>query len=167
LNGTLNAFLPLYATDVVRLTAADAGWLFGAQTLTILMIRPIVGAASDRLGRRGLIAAGLISCSGAMAAISLTSTGSALFAAVLAYAMGAALTTAASAAYVTDIAPRARYGAAHGVFGTIYDIGDAGGPIVAGLLVGLWGYAATFQAIAAAAAIMAIVFYLSSCRPQR
>jgi len=32
---------------------------------------------------------------------------------------------------MTDLARRARYGTAHGVFGTIYDIGDALGPIAA------------------------------------
>ena len=54
----------------------------------------------------------------------------------MSYAAGVAITTAATSAYITDITRRARYGAAHGVFGTIYDVGDALGPIAAGLLVG-------------------------------
>jgi MFS family permease len=83
-------------------------------------------------------------------------------AAVVAYAAGVAVTTAATSAYVTDVAPRARYGAAHGVFGTIYDVGDAAGPIVAGLLVAAWGYAPMFQVMAVAAIAAAAVFYVSS-----
>ncbi len=36
-------------------------------------------------------------------------------------------------------------GAAHGVFGTIYDVGDALGPIAAGILVPPWGTSACFR----------------------
>ena len=50
------------------------------------------------------------------------------------------------------------FGAAHGVFGTIYDIGDAGGPLVGGVLVQAWGYAPTFQLMATLAAVTAIAF---------
>jgi hypothetical protein len=45
------------------------------------------------------------------------------------------------------------------VFGTIYDIGDAGGPLVAGLLVAAVGYTITFQLMAGLAMLAAIAFY--------
>jgi sugar phosphate permease len=57
---------------------------------------------------------------------------------------------------------RARYGAAHGVFGTIYDVGDALGPIVAGLLVAAVGYTRMFQVMAAVALTMAVAFAVAS-----
>ena len=44
----------------------------------------------------------------------------------------------------------------------IYDIGDALGPIAAGLLVASVGYARMFQVIAADAVVMAIVFAATS-----
>jgi hypothetical protein len=62
-------------------------------------------------------------------------------------------------AFVTDVAPRARYGAAHGVSGAICDIADAAGPLVAGLLVGAWGYATMFRAMATAATLTGLMFY--------
>lgn len=158
LNGTLNAFLPLYAREAIGLNAADIGWLFGLQTVTTLAMRPIVGIASDRVGRRGVIVVGLMVCSAAVWMIAMADTRADLFAAVLAYAAGVAVTTAATSAYITDVAPRARYGAAHGVFGTIYDVGDAGGPIVAGLLVAGWGYAYMFRTMAIAALTVAVTF---------
>ena len=74
------------------------------------------------------------------------------------YAAGVAITTAATSAYITDITRRARYGAAHGVFGTIYDVGDALGPIAAGVLVAWLGYAHMFQVMAVVAIMMAVVF---------
>lgn len=158
INGTLNAFLPLFAADRIGLDAVQIGWLFGAQTVTTLAIRPAIGAASDRIGRRGAITAGLIGCAATVFAISLSTSQAQLYGAVLAYAVSVAITTAATGAYITDVAPRARFGAAHGVFGTIYDVGDAAGPLVGGLLVQAWGYAPTFQLMAALAAITGAIF---------
>jgi MFS family permease len=81
---------------------------------------------------------------------------------IVTYAAGVAITTAATSAYITDITRRARYGAAHGVFGTIYDIGDALGPISAGILVAKLGYAQMFQVMAVVAAMMAITFVITT-----
>jgi MFS family permease len=85
-----------------------------------------------------------------------------IVAAVVTYAAGVATTTAATSAFVTDVTRRARYGAAHGVFGTIYDVGDALGPIMAGVLVAAVGYAGMFQIMALVAGTMAIGFSVAS-----
>jgi MFS transporter, DHA1 family, multidrug resistance protein len=85
-----------------------------------------------------------------------------IVAAIVAYATGVATTTAATSAYITDVTRRARYGAAHGVFGTIYDIGDALGPIAAGVLVSWVGYARMFQIMSVVALTMAIAFGVAS-----
>ncbi|MGH9373387.1 MAG: MFS transporter, partial [Vicinamibacterales bacterium] len=60
LNGTLNAFLPLYGREVLGLSVTQLGWLFGLQTLTTLAIRPLIGFLSDRAGRRWVIVTGLV-----------------------------------------------------------------------------------------------------------
>jgi MFS family permease len=162
LNGALNAFLPLYAREVVGLTPPQIGWLFAVHVLTTLIVRPIVGAASDRAGRRGVIATGLVVCSLAVLALSVTTSAWALVVAVLTYAAGVATTTAATSAFITDVTKRQRYGTAHGVFGTIYDIGDATGPIAAGLIVSAFGYAPLFRILAGVGIAMAIVFAMAS-----
>jgi MFS family permease len=125
LNGTLNAFLPLFAQDELGLGSVQLGWLFGLQTVTTLATRPVMGMISDRVGRRGVIATGLTTSSAAVLLVSLATSVSTLVTAVLLYAVGVAVTTAATSAFITDLSQRARYGAAHGVFGTIYDVGDA------------------------------------------
>lgn len=164
LHGTLSAFLPLFASEELGLTPAHLGWLFAVQIVTTLATRPIIGALSDRVGRRGVIAAGLTLCSVAVMLISLARNVPALVAGVVLYAIGVAVTTAATAAFITDLSHRARYGAAHGVFGTIYDVGDALGPIAAGFLVAAVGYARMFQVMAMVAAAMAVIFVLASRR---
>ena len=158
LNGMLNAFLPLYGREILNLSGSELGWLFGLQTVTTLMARPVIGVLSDRAGRRAVIVTGLTICSLAVFSLSAATKLMTVVAVVLTYAGGVAITTAATSAYITDITRRARYGAAHGVFGTIYDIGDALGPIAGGALVAGLGYSRMFQVMAAIAMTMAVVF---------
>jgi len=160
----LNAFLPLYAHEVLNLSGSALGWLFGLQTVTTLLVRPVIGVLSDRVGRRSVIATGLTICSAAVFSLSMATSLSTVIAVIVTYAAGVAMTTAATSAFITDITQRARYGAAHGVFGTIYDIGDALGPIAAGMLVARLGYAHMFQVMAAVAVTMAAAFAVTSAR---
>ncbi len=164
LNGTLNAFVPLYGHEVLGLSVTQLGWLFGAQTLTTLAVRPLVGIVSDRAGRRWVITTGLMLCCAAVLLVSIAATLPVIVGAVTAYAVGVATTTAATSAYITDVTRRARYGAAHGVFGTIYDVGDALGPILAGVLVAAVGYPRMFQVMATIAFTMAVAFGYASRR---
>ena len=162
LNGSLNAFLPLFGLEVLGLSVTQLGWLFGMQTLTTLAVRPGIGFLSDRVGRRWVIVTGLVVCSGAVLLISTATNMSDIVAAIVVYAAGVATTTAATSAYITDVTRRARYGAAHGVFGTIYDVGDALGPIVAGILVAAVGYPRMFEVMATVALTMAVAFGVAS-----
>ena len=164
LNGTLNAFLPLFARDVLGLHATLIGWTFGVQTLTILATRPVMGIAADRLGHRRVIVAGLTLCGAAVVLLSFATALATLLPAIVAYAIGVAVTTAATSAFITDLARRAHYGAAHGVFGTIYDVGDALGPIAAGLLVAHVGYGHTFRIMGSVTLTAAVLFSLVSHR---
>jgi hypothetical protein len=50
------------------------------------------------------------------------------------------------------------------VFGTIYDVGDALGPIAAGVLVAWLGYAHMFQVMAVVAIMMAAAFAIGTAR---
>jgi MFS family permease len=164
LNGMLNAFLPLYGREVLNLSGSELGWLFGLQTITTLMVRPAMGVLSDRVGRRALIVTGLTSCSLAVLALSLATSLTTVTAVILVYAAGVAITTAATSAYITDLTRRARYGAAHGVFGTIYDVGDALGPIAAGALVASLGYSHMFQVMATVGITMVMAFVIGTAK---
>ena len=167
LHGALSAFLPLFAHETLGLTPAELGWIFSVQVITTLAIRPLIGALSDRIGRRPLIAAGLMLCSGAVLAMSFAGSATVLTATLVSYAAGVAITSAATAAYITDLARRTRYGTAHGVFGSIYDVGDAMGPLLGGLLVAAVGYVWMFRTIAVVALAMALAFLAGSRRAAR
>ena len=158
LNGIVSAFLPLYAADVAGLGGLEIGVLIGLQTAATLLSRPLFGLVSDRIGRRPLIIAGLLTCAVCVLGVSFVQQPWLLALVVAIYGAGLALTTSATAAQITDFARDARYGAAHGIFGTIYDIGDAFGPIAAGVLVATIGMPNAFRTMAIVTLLLVMVF---------
>ena len=68
--------------------------------------------------------------------------------------VGVGAVTPVTNALIADLASARRLGAAMGVFGTIWDIGEAAGPMIAGFLIGGLGYAATFDVLAAVIALV-------------
>lgn len=166
LHGLISAFLPLYAVEHVGLSPAEAGLLFGAQMTTTILARPVFGRVSDRVGRRFMIVVGLSTSAVAVALIAWSGGFSTLLALSAVYGAGLAITTSSTAALITDLSDRSRYGAAHGLFGTIFDIGDAAGPIAGGFIAGAFGYVTLFYAAAALALLLALAFGVLSRRWQ-
>ena len=155
-NNAVAAFLPLYAVEVIGLTPFAIGALVALQALVGIVARPAAGRWSDRFGREPMIVAGLITCGASVACVPLASGPLSLFLPVIATAVGVAMATTAASALITDRSRQVNYGAAHGVFGTVYDVGDATGPIAAGVLVSTIGYTGMFE-VAAIVALAAAV----------
>lgn len=145
-NGTLMAFLPLYALSV-GLTITDGGFLFGIQGLTSFVSKPIMGRVSDRVGRRPLIALGLVLCSVTIVGIPQVSTFPFLLLLAAGFGLGEAIVTSSTAAFIADLSDENSLGAGMGLRGTIMDIGHASGPIIAGVLVVSISYTGSFMVI--------------------
>ena len=77
------------------------------QTVTTLMVRPVIGVLSDQVGRRAVIVTGLTICSLAVFELSDNHSDDGCRGR-LDVAAGVAITTAATSAYITDITRRAR-----------------------------------------------------------
>ncbi len=146
--GALEAFLPIYAVTVAGLSAFEAGLLWAVQVVVTMLAKPVMGKVSDRYGRRPLIVAGLLSCALPFALIPHLIGFWALVPACLLFGFGEALVTSSSAAMVADLCKARHYGTAMGVFGTIFDVGHASGPILGGLLIGALGYGWAFALMA-------------------
>lgn len=160
-SGAFTAFLPLYAMEVRGLNAVETGALFSLNAVTGIVMRPIAGSASDRFGRRPVIAFGLLACSVTLALLPVAVGWRGLAAIAMANAGAVAMTSAATSALITDRSRQSQYGTAHGVFGTIYDAGEAMGPIVAGVVVGLLGYSLMFEIAAGVSLLTALAFRFS------
>ena len=75
--------------------------------------------------------------------------------------------TSSTAALVADICQKKHFGTAMGTFGTIFDIGHASGPILAGLLLARYDYFISFLIMGAIliAAIPVFVLGVDEGRP--
>jgi MFS family permease len=152
--GAFLGFLPIYARNV-GLNYAEIAVVLGAQLIFAMVAKPISGTISDRIGRVPVIVIGLLLCA---AALPLMFRSESLWAFILAaplLGLGVGAVTPVTNALTADVASARGLGAAMGVFGTILDIGEAAGPMMAGFLVGGLGYAATFDVLAGMTALVA------------
>jgi MFS family permease len=118
-----------------------------------------MGRMSDRWGRKPIIVVGLVLCAVSFAAIPLLTSFSLLLVTALVFGLGEAFVTSSTAAMVADFCQEKHFGAAMGTFGTIFDVGHAAGPILAGLLLARFDYVVSF-AILAAILIAAIPIFV-------
>ncbi|RJQ21072.1 MAG: MFS transporter [Nitrospiraceae bacterium] len=146
--GALEAFLPIYAVTVAGLNEFQAGLLWGIQVLITILSKPIMGKTSDRYGRKPLIVAGMILCAVSFGLIPLLKSFYLLMFAAVFFGFGEAFVTSSSAALVADICKEKHFGTAMGTFGTIFDIGHASGPILAGILIARFDYLYSFWIMA-------------------
>jgi MFS family permease len=76
------------------------------------------------------------------------------------FGLGEALVTSSGAAFVADLCKERHFGTAMGTFGTIFDIGHAAGPILAGFLLASHSYLFSFWVMAAVLLLAVPVFVM-------
>lgn len=145
-NGTLMAFLPLYGLSI-GLNAAEIGVLFGVQALTSFIAKPFMGRISDRGIRQPLIFGGLCLCAVMVILVPQIQSYVPLLAIAGAFGFGEAVITSSTTALIADHSEGKGLGAGMGLRGTIMDVGHAGGPLLAGVLIQALGYGGGFLCI--------------------
>jgi DHA1 family multidrug resistance protein-like MFS transporter len=157
--GAFLGFFPTYARTL-GLNDAQIALVMGVQLATTMLAKPLSGRASDRLGRKPMIVVGLLLCAMTLAVIPRLASLWLLFSFSALLGLAVAVVTPSTTALVADLVKSARMGSAMGVFGTIWDAGEAGGPILAGFLIGSLSYAPAFGTIAAFMTIVALLFLI-------
>lgn len=145
--GAFLAFFPIYG-HAIGLSVPVITVILGILLLTSLIWKPISGWVSDRIGRKPMISLGLTL--GAIALPAIMSSRNAFVLGLLSFLLGlsVATVTPSTNAFVADLVKSRSLGAAMGVFGTIWDSGEAMGPILAGALLGVTTYTVSFIFIA-------------------
>jgi MFS family permease len=157
-NGALMAFLPIYGV-AVGLNPGEVGLLFGVQGVTSFLSKPVMGRASDLVGRRPLILIGLVICAGTFLLIPQVSALPLLLLLAAGFGFGEAVVTSSTTALVADLSELKTMGAGIGMQGTINDIGHAAGPLLAGVLIAHLSYQGAFAAISGLQVAAALVFW--------
>ena len=154
--GAIEAFLALYASSL-GIPAWQIGAILGAQLLSIVFAKPLMGKVSDRVGRRRVILPGLAIGAASVALLPHFPSFVGLSVLSLIFGLGFATVTSSTAALVADLTRDGRYGSSMGVLRTVMDVGQSIGPVLTGFMVGVAGYASAFTLLAAilvAAALM-------------
>lgn len=164
--GTLQAYLPLYALTI-HLSVARIGLLFGVQGVASILWRPFAGAAADRFGRRPFIVAGVLIAAVVLAIIPYQGTFLHLLVLAGIFGFGTGTVTPSTTAAIGDLVKQGEFGAAMGVFGSLWDIGHATGPLVAGLLIAGLGYRSAFLIMALLILTALAIFLIGTKTPAR
>ncbi len=159
--GALEAFLPIYAVKICGFSAFQAGMLWGVQILVTTFCKPLMGRLSDRRGRLPLIFRGMFACAIPFALIPWFQNYAVLLILAAVFGIGEAIVTSGAAALVADFCSESNLGSAMGTFGTIFDVGHAAGPLLAGLLISWTGgedFRLSFALISGLLIAAAVVF---------
>ena len=159
--GALEAFLPIYTVAICGFSAFQAGLLWGVQIVATVAAKPLMGRISDRHGRRPILFWGMFVCAVPFFFIPWVRNYAALMVLAAVFGLGEALVTSSAAALVADFCEDRHLGSVMGTFGTLFDIGHASGPLLAGVLIGLSGgsdFRASFALIAALMMAAALAF---------
>jgi MFS family permease len=159
--GAVEAFLPLYAIHV-GVDKATVGLLFGMQIGVKTVARPLMGKISDRYGRTRQIFIGLLLTGVTTALFPHTRLAAMLLILSAVFGLGIAIASAATSAFVADLAPENGRGTALGVLSTIMDVGQACGPILLGALLMRASYPAGFAVIASLVIAAAVLFAIAT-----
>ncbi len=159
--GAIEAFLALYASSL-GIPAWQIGAILGAQLVSIVFAKPLMGRVSDRVGRRQVIIPGLLVGAVSIVLLPYASSFIGLSVLSLAFGIGFATVTSSTVALVADLTQDDRYGSSMGVLRTVMDVGQSIGPVLTGWMVGMAGYGSAFTLLAGililAALLLGLVF---------
>ncbi|MEK6712450.1 MAG: MFS transporter [Nitrospinota bacterium] len=164
--GAFLGFLPIYG-KAGGLNDAQIALVLGAQLAAAMAAKPLTGRLSDRVGRKPVILAGLVGCAVALPLLFRAAGFGPLLGLSLLLGLGVAAVTPCTTALVADLVKAGRMGSAMGVFGTIWDVGESAGPILAGFLIARAGYGRAFDLIALLMLGAAVVFALAVGDPAK
>jgi MFS family permease len=151
------AFLPLYAVSV-GINPAQIGIIFSIQVAATLLTQPMGGYLSDRMGRKSVILVGLVLVGGAIPLMVMAHDLPVLALLSVTLGLGEAAVMPSIITLGTELSDKGNYGSTLGMLDAMDNVGKALGPIVAGLLLGLFNYVTSFTIIAGLLVAVAVIF---------
>src|SRR5215475_13924845 len=148
----VNVALPSLVREL-HATTTQLQWVVDAYNLVFAALLLTFGSLSDRLGRKGMLLAGLAVFGTASIVGAYTTTPAELIAARAVMGLGAAMTFPATLSLISNVfTGRAERARAIGLWGAIGGVAIALGPIVGGWLLEHFSWSAVFVAMGPVAA---------------
>jgi MFS family permease len=140
--------LPLFAYNQLGATATQVGVLLSSLAIMNMIVLYPTGALSDRFGRKLAIVPSVLLMALAFIQMSRASSYSGLLAGTVLLGIGSGVGGPAPAAYMVDLGPPARMGAAMGLYRAIGDLGFFVGPIAMGWVADTFSYSSALVGVA-------------------
>ncbi|GGK63747.1 MFS transporter [Rufibacter glacialis] len=132
-SASFNMIIPELPNFLTQLGGADyKGFIIGLFTLTAGLSRPFSGKLTDTVGRLPVMYFGVAVCILCSLLYPLLTTVAAFLMLRLLHGFSTGFTPTGEAAYIADIVPLERRGAAIGIFGLAGSLGLAAGPAIGG-----------------------------------
>jgi EmrB/QacA subfamily drug resistance transporter len=157
----VNVALPSLVREL-HATTTQLQWVVDAYNLVFAALLLTFGSLSDRLGRKGMLLAGLTVFGTASIVGAFTSTPAELIAARAVMGLGAAMTFPATLSLISNVfTGRGERARAIGLWGAIAGVAIALGPIVGGWLLEHFSWGSIFFAMGPVAAVAIVAVLLS------
>lgn len=155
-------FIPLYLRELGESQNSAIAWAGATQTVgavILLVITPVWGALSDRVGRKLMVLRSLVG--GAAAVVGMALATQAWHLLIMRVIQGlTAGSNSAIIALASSILPPARLGMGMGVLQTVQFLGNSLGPALGGLGSATVGFRGTFMIAAASLIVIAVAMGL-------
>jgi EmrB/QacA subfamily drug resistance transporter len=157
----VNVALPALVREL-HATTTQLQWVVDAYNLVFAALLLTSGSLSDRLGRKGMLVAGLVVFGGSSLAGSFTTSPSSLIAARSVMGLGAAMIFPATLSIIANaFTERGERALAIGLWGASAGVAIAVGPIVGGFLLEHFAWTSIFVFMAPVAAVAAAMIALA------
>jgi MFS family permease len=130
----MRSFLPLYASQLIKMSTVQVGVLISATFAVQLVTVPLVGWFADKIGRRKVAIVGFTASAIVFLSFLLVKTPSQLLLASGIVSVGISASSLLLLGVIPEVTPDKFYGTAVGVYGAFEDLGGIFGPLVLGLV---------------------------------
>jgi EmrB/QacA subfamily drug resistance transporter len=139
----VNIALPSIQREL-HASSGELEWVISGYALSLAALIPLSGSLGDRFGRKRFFAAGMVVFTLGTVACALSASALELIAARALQGVGGAIMSALALSILTETySGRARAGAI-GIWATVAGLGFGLGPVVGGLLLGVFGWSSIF-----------------------
>lgn len=149
--------LPRFVSDGLGEGDAVVGLVMGSTAISAILLRPAIGRAGDRRGRRSLVVGGALVTAVGMAGHIVADSVPVLIAARLVVGAGQGALFVGSATLVNDLAPPDRRGEAASFFSVAIYVGLGFGPFLGEWLLGRSSFDAVWVAVVIGLVVAAAV----------
>ena len=139
----VNIALPSIQREL-HASSGELEWVISAYALSLAVLIPLSGSLGDRFGRKRFFAAGMVVFALGSVACALSASALELIAARALQGVGGAIMSALALSILSETySGKARAGAI-GIWATVAGLGFGLGPVVGGLLLGMFGWSSIF-----------------------